>query len=64
MRDRWQNIYHIYHQFAIRQVQAGCPKSIRKFGHPLPTAVAMNAQAVGPSVSLSFAHRKSATNAP
>ncbi len=64
MRDRWEKIPHFYHRFVIWQAQVECPKSVRLFGYTLPTAVAMNAQAVGPSISLPLTSRKSATNAP
>ena len=63
MRDRWLNIYHIYHLFVICQVQAKCPTHVLWFVHSLPTAVALIAQAVFPCASLPLTPRKSATNA-
>ena len=63
MRDRWLNIYHIYHQFVVCQLQVECPGTVPQFGHSLPTAVAMSAQAVRPSTTLSLTPPNSATNA-
>ncbi len=61
MRDRWLNIYHIYHLSITHQVQVECPKSVLLFEHSLPTAVAMSAQAVEPSASLPLTTCKRAT---
>ena len=64
MRDRWVIIPHIYHRFVTCQVQVECPKSVLRFGHSLPKAVAMSAQAVGPSESQPLTHHYSAVNTP
>ena len=62
MRDRWQNIYHIYHQSITGRVQVECPKSVLQFGHSMPTARAMGAQTVGPGKSQPLTYRSSAIN--
>ena len=56
MSDRWVNIYHFYHQFVTYQIQAKCPKYVPPFGHSLPTAMAMSAQVMEPSPSMSLMH--------
>ncbi len=48
MSDRCQKIYHLSITEPTKTApQADCPKSVLKFGHPLPTAWALDAQAVG-----------------
>ena len=61
MRDRWLNIYHIYHQFGVCQLQVECPGTVPQFGHSLPTPVAMSAQTAGPSTSVPLTGAKCTT---
>ena len=60
MSDRWLNIYHIYHASITCQILTERSKSFLLFGDSLPTAVAMNAQVVKPSLCQLLMHRKSA----
>lgn len=56
MSDRCEIIYHSITPYCmIKKSLEECPKSVLLFGHSMPTARAMSAQAVEPSVSLPFA---------